>query len=322
LVQRNNLATNTLGDFLFGYVDAVQFASNCAGAPLFVNGSTEYSSRGACGDANGRSSPTAVVAAIAPVAVGRTVTLDGSGSIPAIPGTSLSYNWLVNGAGPVFLPTPAPSPVFFGAGSAKQAVTFAQPGMFDIDLTVVDPYLGGQAHTQLAVLPKGKNVGATASTWTCIGCPTGPVDDPTNGLAGTAVKLTTDVSGIATITTPVAQNLGYNASAATTLGFFVRTLDPDNNGIVAGAPTPVITLSTNRSGSIVYTPQRGFMDNADWTYVAVPLSPSSASGWNIANNGGSLSEVDAIQIVLNGQGYFSSNLSGPVVYWVQAVTFY
>jgi hypothetical protein len=193
--------------------------------------------------------------------------------------------------------------------------------MFDIDLTVTDFYVGGQSYTQLAVFPTGKTVGATANTWTCSGCPGSPSDDTSAGLGGDAVKFVTDINGIATIATPATGALAYNASAASHLGFFVKTVDQNNSGIASSPSTPVITLTTNGSGTLVYTPVQTPVDNTAWTYVEVPLQPPPGSPWSLSNNGGSLNKVDSVQIVLNGQGFFG-NLFAPVTYWVQGVTFY
>lgn len=324
LVQRNTISSSVsgyFGDMYLGNVLGVQRASNCSTITDEVGDTTEFSPIGSCNGANGRVPPTAVVASLSPVTAGSTVTLDGSKSAPGVPGATLTYNWLVNPAGPTVLASPAPSPLFDQVGSAKQSLTFPHPGMFDVDLTVTDFYVGGQTYTQLAVFPTGHTVGATASTWTCTGCSGSPSDDTTAGLGGDAVKLVTDINGIATVVTPATGALAYNAGAASHLGFFVKTVDQDDSGISSSASTPVITLTTNGSGTLVYTPAVSFADNVDWTYVEVPLAPPASSGWSLANNGGSLTKVDSVQIVLNGQGW-AQTLFAPVTYWVQAVTFY
>jgi parallel beta-helix repeat protein len=326
LVQRNTISSNVagyFGDMYFGDALGVQRASNCANITVDAGYTTEFSPIGTCNGANGRVPPTAVVATLSPVTAGATVTLDGSKSTPGVPGATLLYNWLVNPAGPVVLASPAPTPLFDQPGSAKQAVTFPHPGMFDVDLTVTDFYVGGQTYTQLAVFPAGHAVGATANTWTCTGCPGSPSDDTTAGLGGDAVKFVTDINGMATIVTPATGALAYNAGAASHLGFFVKTVDQDDGGLPSSGPaTPVITLTTNGSGTLVYTPVQSFADNVDWTYVEVPLvAPPASSGWSLSNNGGSLTKVDSVQIVLNGQGW-AKTLFAPVTFWVQAVTFY
>jgi hypothetical protein len=193
--------------------------------------------------------------------------------------------------------------------------------MFDIDLTVTDFYVGGQSYTQLAVFPTGHTVGASANTWTCSGCPGSPTDDTTAGLGGDAVKFVTDINGIATITTPATGALAYNASAASHLGFFVKAVDLNNSGIASSPSTPVVTLTTNGSGTLVYSPVRTFLDDTAWTYVEVPLQPAPGAVWNLSSNGGSLNKVDSVQIALNGQGW-SGFLFAPVTLWVQGVTFY
>jgi parallel beta-helix repeat protein len=328
LVQRNAISSTVqgaFGDMYFGDVLGVQRASNCSTIvdEVGATSAAEFSPVGSCNSSIGRVPPTAVVVPPSAVTAGATVTLDGSKSTPGVPGATLTYKWLVNPAGPVTLASPVPSPLFVGPGAAKQAVNFPHPGMFDIDLTVTDFYVGGQSYSQLAVFPTGKTVGAAANTWTCSGCPGSPSDDTTAGLGGDAVKFVTDNNGLATIVTPASGALAYNASTANHLGFFVKAVDQNNSGIASSPSTPVITLTTNGSGTLVYTPVRTFLDDTAWTYVEVPLTSSSSgsSNWSISNNGGSLNKVDSVQIAINGQGW-SGFLFAPVTLWVQGVTFY
>jgi hypothetical protein len=112
--------------------------------------------------------------------------------------------------------------------------------------------------------------------------------------------------------TPPAKNLGLNASGKSKFGFFVKANDPSPIGWQAG---PVIVLGSP-SGTITYTPPQILLPTttaAGWMFVEVPLA--GGNGWTVANNGGSLSNVNWIEL-------HADTWDAGFDIWVDAVSFY
>jgi parallel beta-helix repeat protein len=319
VAQRNSFSSNGSYDVYIGYSRQVVLASNSlTAAKVFAEPSTtaDVVTLGNFTNAAGRTAPTAALAKPATVRAGTSTTFNASGSRLSGSGGTLAFNWLIQSAGTLF-PNGLPTPFFAGTGSATKSYTFASPGFYDVDVTVTDGLLGSSATQGIAVVPGGVRVGETAAGWTyqctagdnCTG--TTFTDDPA-GLEGTAVHATTSAAFDFAMVTPPGKNLGLNASGDSKLGFFVKANDPSPSGWQAG---PVIVLGS-ASGTITYQPPQLLLPTssaAGWTFIEIPLA--GGNGWTRTNNGGSLSQVNWVEI-------HADTWDAGFELWVDALSFY
>jgi parallel beta-helix repeat protein len=327
LVQRNTFASNALYDVYLGYSRDVVLASNNAtpAKVVFESGTTAYiSTIGSYSGAAGRTPPIARLATPGPVTMGVATQFDASASTLGPQGGTLAFTWLIQPAGARF-PNGLPTAVFGGSGPNKKTVTFTAPGFYDVDVTATDGSMGSLASVSIPVAPGGLRVGQTASAWAAscdpsdTGCLTATTfsDDPA-GLEGTAVHMATNAAFNMGMYTPVAKNLALNASGYSKLGFFIKASDPHTwqtgsphaqlPGIILGSP----------SGTITYEPANATLlpNTADgWVFIEVPLAAPAGSGWNRAVAGGSLSQVNWVQID-------ADTWDSGFDIWVDAVSFY
>ena len=305
LAQRNTFSSNGSYDIWMGTTHGVVMASNSLTASKVVteSGTTaDIVTLGNFSGAAGRTPPTAALANPGTPHTGTPVTLDASGSRLSSSGGTLAFNWLVQTAGSTF--AALPTPVFAGAGPSKKTITFTSAGYFDIDVTATDGFLGALASVpSVLVMPGGVRVGQTASTWTWQCQPgddcsaTAFSDDPA-GIEGSAVHATTNAAFNIAFFTPAAKNLNLNASGYSKFGFFVKGNDP--NGWQGGGGLPQLpqVVLGSPGGTITYEPASTILPNtADgWTFIEVPLAAPAGSGWTRTNAGGSLSQVNWIEI--------------------------
>jgi parallel beta-helix repeat protein len=320
LAQRNSFSGNGSFDVFMGNSRSVVLASNSLTASKVVaeSGTTaDIVTLGNFTNAAGRTPPTAALAKPASVRAGSSVTFDASGSKLGPNGGTLAYNWLIQAAGTLFA-NGLPSPFFAGSGSSKKSYTFTSPGFYDVDVTVTDGLLGSLATQNIAVAPGGTRVGETAASWTFACAPgdtscanTTFVDDPA-GLEGSAVHCSTGAAFDFAMVTPPAKNLNLNASSATKFGFFLKANDPSPAGWQAG---PNIVIGSP-SGTISYVPAQILLPTSTstgWIFVEVPLA--GGNGWTRTNNGGSLSQVNWVEI-------HADTWDAGFDIWVDAVSFY
>jgi len=319
IAQRNTFSSNGSYDIYLGYSRQVALASNSlTPSKVFAEPSTtaDVFTIGSFSSAAGRTPPTAALVKPSTVHAGTAFTFDASGSRLSSSGGTLAFNWLIQAAGTLF-GNALPSPFFAGTGGATKSYTFANPGFFDVDVTVTDGLLGSSATQGIAVVPGGARVGETAASWTyqcqagdnCTG--TTFTDDPA-GIEGSAVHASTLAAFDFAMVTPPAKNLGLNASGDTKLGFFVKANDPSPSGWQTG---PVIVLGS-AGGTITYTPPQILLPTttaAGWSFIEIPLA--GGNGWTRTNNGGSLSQVNWVEI-------HADTWDAGFDLWVDAVSFY
>ena len=327
LVQRNTFSGNGYYDVYIASSRDVVLASNSLTASKLVYGPETgvISSLGSFSGATARTVPTAALANPGST-VPRNVatTFDASGSKLSSSGGTLAYTWLFQRSDAVFSADTLPALIFGGSGPSKKAVTFTDPGSYTADVTATDGYLGAIASRDFYVVPTGTRVGETAAVWTklcnsaepnCIGT---FVDDP-SGIGGTSVHLNTNAAFNFGALTPIAKNLNLNATSKgyTKFGFFVKGLAP--NGWQFDAPNPqlpVVVLGS-ASGTLSYEPSSTLLPNSPtaWVYIEVPLTPTAGSGWTLTNAGGSLSQVNWIEI-------HADTWNSGFDLWFDTVTFY
>jgi parallel beta-helix repeat protein len=321
LAQRNTFSSNGSFDVYIGYSRSVVLASNnLTPAKLVKEASTTAGivSLGNYTNAAGRTPPTAALARPASVRTGTQVTFDASASRLGPNGGTLAFNWLIQPAGALF-GTALPAQFFAGSGPSKKPYTFASPGLYDVDVTVTDGLLGALATQNIVVAPGGARVGETAATWDwqCSNpndsCSTTTfVDDPA-GVEGAAVHMSTASFDDFAMLTPKARNLALNAGGFTRFGFFVKANDPSPAGWQAG---PTVVLATSTGATISYAPPALLLPTSTatgWTFIEVPLA--GGNGWTRTNNGGSLSQVNWVEI-------HADTWDAGFDVWVDAVSFY
>jgi parallel beta-helix repeat protein len=322
VVQRNTFENNFRWDIFSTSTRSVVMASNCGdggGAPA-VNAGAEtdvFVTVGTCGGAVGRTPPTAVLARPPPAELGVPLILDASGSQPAQAGDTLTYTWLVQPSALRFPSLTMPTMVFSGDATETPSVTFTEPGLYDVDLTVSDGYLASMDWHVIAVPPTGVRVGETPADWT-YSCDQAPdcvtvISADSDGVHGDAVHIVTDAPFDFTALAPASRNLGLDASGMTGLSFYVRSFNLNTLGFQGNYPVVVLA---SFAGTITYTPDVNLLQTLpdDWYYLDVPLA--GGSGWTRTDAGGSLSLVDWIEIHTDTWG------GDPYQIWIDAVTFY
>ncbi len=273
-------------------------------------------------NAAGRTPPTAAVAPLGTITAG-TVTLDASKSKLSASGGTLAFNWLVQPAGTLF-GIALPPLLFAGSGNATKSLTFT-PGFFDVDVIVTDGLLGAPASQPVTVLPGGVRVGQTHTDWTYAcqsndNCSTTAFSDDPAGIEGSAVHVSTGAAFDFAMITPPAKNLGLNVSGKTKFGFFVKANDPSPAGwqddLSQDLGSPGVVLGSSAGATITYTyPVPLLPTNLanGWTYIEIPLG--GGNGWTMTNNGGSLSNVNWVEI-------HADTWDAGFDLWVDAVSFY
>jgi len=325
VVQRNTFSGNGTYDVYVGVSRQVALASNSltASKVVFESGTTtDTTSLGNFSSAAGRTPPTAALAPLGTITAGA-VTLNASGSKLSSSGGTLAYNWLVQPSGTLF-GIALPPVVFAGSGNATKSVTMP-PGFFDVDVIVTDGLLGAPATQPVTVLPGGVRVGQTANDWTyaCTAgdsCSTTAFNDDPAGIEGSAVHMSTGAAFDFAMITPKAQNLGLNASGKTKFGFFVKANNPNAPGwqddLSQDLGSPGLVLGTSAGATITYTYPVPLLPTTlanGWTYIEIPLA--GGNGWTMTNNGGSLSNVNWIEI-------HADTWDAGFELWVDAVSFY
>jgi parallel beta-helix repeat protein len=320
MVQRNTFSGNAFYDVYLGLSRLVTLASNNATpSKVFAEPGTTavITTLGSFSGAAGRTPPTAALANPGTPRIGVATTFDASASHLSASGGTLAYTWLIQSGGEKFAGG-LPPLLFGGAAGNKKTFTFTTPGFYDVDVNVTDGFLGSIASASFPVAPGGVRIGQTAAIWgyQCqpgdTGCAsTTFVDDPA-GLEGTAVHMTTGAAFDFAMLTPAAKNLNLNASGYTKLGFFLKANDPSPIGWQAG---PVIVLASP-GGTITYTPSTILLPTssvAGWIFVEVPLA--GGNGWTRTNSGGSLSQVNWVEL-------HADTWDAGFDIWVDAVSFY
>ena len=334
IVQRNDFEGNRGSDVYTSSTRSLLMASNCTDgdatpAARGLRDTDTIESVGSCGDGDGRTPPTAMLAQPPVAAPGDAITFDASGSRPASPSDTLSFLWTIQPSGTRFPPAGLPPAVFSGFGMAMQEVTFEEPGAYDVDVTVHDGALAGLAYRQVAVVPTGTPIGEDVSGWTYAcsathgasavfgdmsGC-TGTVAADVEGLQDGSVHLTTDAPFDFAGIFPRSQDLGLDGSATdAVLAFFVRARNANELGGWQGNAPKVVLVSAG--GTITYTPTANMLpnDGKEWFYVAVPLAGDAA--WTRVDRGGDLSDISAIELHMDTWGW------GAYDVWIDAMTLY
>jgi parallel beta-helix repeat protein len=327
LVQRNSFSGNAFYDVYLGLSRSVVLASNGdTPSKVFAEPATTavISTIGNFTGASGRTPPTAALATPGTPRIGVATTFDASGSRLGPSGGTLAFTWLIQSAGAKF-PNGLPPMVFGGSAPSKKTVTFTSPGFYDVDVTATDGFLGSLASVSVPVVPGGIRIGETASTWAkncdpsdtgCAGATTF-ADDPA-GIEGSAVHMVTNAAFNMGMFTPPARNLGLNASAYSKLGFFCKASNPHT--WQTGVPHPQLpgVILSSSSGTLTYEPANTTLlpNTSDgWVFIEVPLAAGTGSGWNLTSAGGSLSQVNSVEIQ-------ADTWDSGFELWVDAVSFY
>jgi len=320
LVQRNRFSSNGEADVFATSTRSLVMASNCdaSGGTPRVRGMREtdvVEQVGSCGGAEGASPPTAELAPLTAARPGDSVELDASGS------SEMGFVWLVQPAGTRFAPSGLPPMIQGGPGDARPTVTFDAPGVYDVDVTVHDERLAALAWRQIAVVPEGMRLGESAADWShaCSAahgveaepgddaCETTVGEDP-DGIDGGAVRFESDAAFDFAAVVPATGALSADLSSATHLAFFVRAANPNENGGWQGN-VPVVVLE-GPGGAIRYAPEtEGVLptDGTEWAWVEIPLA--GGGGWTRTADGGSLDEVDRVEIHVDTWGFRPWELS-------------
>jgi len=319
LVQRNKITGNASYDIYLGLSRLVTLASNSVSRSKFAEPGTTavISAFGSYSGASGRLPPTAALATPGTPRIGVATTFDASASKLSTSGGTLDYTWLIQSAGSKFAGG-LPPMLFGGSAGSKKTFTFTTPGFYDVDVTVTDGFMGSLASASVPVAPGGVRIGQTASSWT-YQCQVGDTScngttfvDDAAGIEGSAVHLNTPAAFDFAMLTPAAKNLNLNASSYGKFGFFLKANDPSPFGWQSG---PVIVLNSP-GGTITYTPSTILLPtsaSAGWIFVEVPLA--GGNGWTRSDAGGSLSQVNWVEI-------HADTWDAGFDIWVDAVSFY
>jgi parallel beta-helix repeat protein len=322
VIQRNEFEANGAADVFITSTRGVVLASNCTvgGGQPMARGLREaelIATVGTCGGAEGRTAPTAALTSPGRATPGTPLLLDASGSAPSAAGGSLVYHWLVQRAATRFEALALPPIVLGGEGPAMPSVTFTEPGLYDVDVTVSDGSLAALAFDSIAVVPAGRSVGAAPSDWThgCLmssACTVSFAAEP-DGIDGAAVRATADAPFGFRAIAPATRDLGADLTSSTTIAMFVRGRN-DNPGGWQGS-FPVVVLG-GPGGEIRYEPMTGILptDPSEWIYVEVPLA--GGRGWTRTEHGAGLDAIDWIAIEADTWEF------RPVDVWVDALTVY
>lgn len=315
LLLQNNRFEGNRGDDIFATATrALLSISNCTDGDVLptVGGGRDnglITVAGTCSSTTS-ASPTASLSVPSVVTEGVEVVLDATASTSAS-GQPLTYLWLVQEGGTRYDPPVMPEPVLIAEGASTEALTFDAPGAYEVDVTVHDGVRGAMAWQQVLVQPSGAtDVVTDASEWTsaCSATHDSPatlaspgscttVLSPTSVLSALGVDAETDADFDFLVAYPASQDLDLDLSAADTrLGFFLRGENLNERGGWQGAQ-PTIVLGTAGGGTRTYTPTgiRVSSDGAEWRFVDLALDGSDPD-WELTNHGGSLADVDWIEI--------------------------
>lgn len=313
IVQRNEFVGNTEGDLFATSARSLTMISNCVPSmgTFHLGNEVEVTrTAGTCQAASAAEPPTADLEVPPTVALGTPVVLDASAS--RSPNGGLTFTWLVQASGPLFWNGEMPPIILGGSATSAPQLTLDQPGAYDVDVTVDDGVLAAGAYRQVLVAPVGQPIGESKLDWDYdCSCIANFSDEP-GGVDGTFVRVVHDEEGTFSMFAPAARDLALDASAFTTLGFFLRAQNDNLGGWQE--ENPVVVLG-NENGTIFYRPVGWLMPREDdeWIFVAVPLS--GGTDWVRTMQGGSLSDVDWIEIR-------SDTFNAGVTIDVDAVTFY
>jgi hypothetical protein len=299
VVQRNELFENVQADMFVSSTRLLVVAANCSpnhDGYIFGDEAELVTELGGCGTGNGHAEPNAVLSGPAATAVDTVVTFDASASSPAIANEPLSFNWLVQPAAVRFPSGVLPPVVLGGPGGATADVTFTAPGLYDVDLLVDDGRLAALTNQLVAVLPTGQRVGELAVDWG-FACPTDNcsatfVDEP-DGLDGTQVHMSTNSAFDFAMFAPATQDLAFDASTSTALGFFVRARNLNQYAWQGNYPVVVLASA---AGEIRFEPDAALLPKspAEWFWLSLPLA--GGAGWTRVDDGAALSQVDWVEL--------------------------
>jgi parallel beta-helix repeat protein len=324
VVQRNSFDGNADADVFVTSARSVVFASNCSGTlgepDVVLDREVELAKTlSDCGSSDTRSPPAPILNVPVGAPAGTSVDLDATGSAPFDPGDTLTFTWLVQTADAQFSGSVFPTPLLAGDGAAIETVTFDEPGLFDVDVTVDDGWLASMADYELAIAPVGAVIGASHADWDSSCTP----DTTAVTFVDEAGFGATDNSSLHALTycaydlellAPQTQDFGLDASALSTLSFFVRV--DNRNELGWQGFYPVVVLASVL-GAIRYEPTQTVLsrDPYAWTLVEVPLAGDAL--WNRRiDAGASLARVDWIELHFDTLGYSSYDL------WIDDVTFH
>ena len=324
IAQRNSFDGNADADVFVTSARSVVLASNCSGTlgePVVVlDREVELAKTlSACGAADTRSAPSPILSTPGGVPAGTPVDLDATGSAPFDPGDTLAFTWLVQTADAQFPGSVFPTPILAADGAAYLTVVFDEPGLFDVDVTVDDGFLASMAGTEMAIAPVGTVIGASHADWDSSCTPdTTAITFIDEGVFGatdtTSVHALTYCAYDLELLAPQTQDFGLDASALSTLSFFVRV--DNRNELGWQGSYPVVVLASVL-GAIRYEPTQTVLsrDPYAWTLVEVPLAGDALWTRRI-DAGASLARVDWIELHFDTLGYFTYDL------WIDDITFY
>jgi hypothetical protein len=240
--------------------------------------------------------------------------MDASRSVPSRPGDHLGFTWLVQRAWPRYIAADAlPPPILAGAGPAKRTAMLAEPGVYDVDVTVDDGVLGAIANRTIAVLPGGTRVGDAAADWEPASDRSGlRFADAPSGLEGTCVHVTSDVPRGFAIVAPRTRSLHLDAAKARRLGFFVRV--QNHNEIGWRGSFPEVLVASADGSRRFRVKERTYPVDADgWMFVDLPLE--GGEGWSREDQG-ELSTIDWVELRAESWGQRGFEI------WLDALSFY
>lgn len=319
VIQRNAFFGTELADVAASYTRSLVLASNCTdGRDTEIALGPEVlavETIGRCGAGVGADPPEVRVSAPAVAlprdAVDVTATTTATSDAPSDP----KVTWLVTPAAPRFpsgvLP---PAPLAVTGAGAQARVTFARPGLYDVDATVHDGSLAGlfaaplrdaprrPGWTRIAVPPQGRRIGERAEDfgYDCHGgaCTTSIAAAP--GLDGEAVRLVSDAPSRVSAVVPRGRDLGAPIRATTRIAFFLRAKNPK----VWQRSMPEIVVfgggGSIRLRSAVLDRARPSAGNvlkfgeAEWVFVDAPLA--GGDGYERTVSGRAPRTIDAIAI--------------------------
>jgi parallel beta-helix repeat protein len=315
IVQNNDFGSNHETDIFISSTRSVVLASNCGDggeepSVRLENESEQIVTASACGDGTGRVAPTFELVGPTTSAPGGSITVEASDVMSMNPGdASFNYTWLVQPSGPKFPALALPPRIADSVDGDAAELTFANPGVYDVDLTVDDGHLASMDHLQVFVEPEGMKIGAAASDWTyeCTGAScTTSVDDGDQG-----VHISTNAPYEFAAITPATGTLDIDTSGIEHIGFFIRGWN--NNGLGWQGAWPAVVVK-GAAGESLYEPGEGVLttDGKEWVYVDVPLSGNAS--WK--RTGPYPTTIDSIEIHSDTYGWEA------VAMWIDALTLY
>lgn len=230
-------------------------------------------------------------------------------------GAPLSYFWLVQQAGPRFVPPVLPAPLLIGPGPARREVTFPEPGLWEVSVAIDDALFGSIGRRITAVLPSGGSavsVDPADWSWTCTtpGCVTMLSADNGVTLLRRSLRVETDEAFPFSFHTDISGDF----SQYTRLGGFFRS--ENRNSFGWQGEFPAFVLHSSNGGTITYVPSTNLLPTLEdeWVWIVVPLA--GGPGWTRTEAGGNLSDVTRLEIRTDTWDFGRYNVT------VDALTFF